>query len=78
MMKKVKRVLAGLVLSAVLYSGVIWGANSNQAVVGEMIVKPGHGSVTVAMADLASAAKELDGLTSGGGPTATMNQKIQE
>jgi len=44
------------------------------AMVGGILVK----SIESTMKQLAAAAKELDGATQGGGPTAALNQKIQE
>jgi hypothetical protein len=80
-MKKAKKVLTGLALSAIFLLGVAWGGSptqSSQAKATDFIVKPGHGTVAVAMVELADAAKQLDSLTQGGGPTAAQNQKIQE
>ena len=75
-MKKIKKALLALALTAMLALGIVWGGNSNQinqTLSAEDIQKPGH--VLVAYTDLA---KQLDAQTQSGGPTAAQNQKIQE
>ena len=87
-MKKLKKTLATLTLAAAISVGVIWGASaghSNQAGIvvadPQNIQKPGHVATVISTTPeifAAAAAKELDAATSSGGPTAAMNQKIQE
>lgn len=67
--KGLKAKLAGLALAGAVALGVlISGAEGGHAT--SDVVGQGR--------ELASAAQQLDNLTQGGGPTAAMNQKIQE
>lgn len=91
-MTKTKKALTGLILTPLLFLGIVWGSIASQAnqagTVAEDIQKPGHvallidiqkpGHGAIAPIYLTSAAQQLDAATTSGGPTAAQNQKIQE
>lgn len=76
MIKKIKKAWLALALTAMLALGIVWGSISNQSnrnLMAEDIQKPGHVAIVYT-----AAAQQLDAATSSGGPTAALNQKIQE